>query len=252
VLVLGSGTSGHDVAQDLTACGARVTLIQRGPTYVVSLQEAQRVYSVYAEGLPTEECDLLGTSYPHQALLRAYRAATAESTRNDRALLDQLAATGFRLDLRPDDTGFQPRYFGRGGGYYFNVGASNLIIEGKIGLIQYGDIERFVPAGVLLRNGHIAEAELLVLATGYLTQQEVVRKLLSDEIADRVGPVWGLAADGELRNMWTRTPQPGLWFHAGSLPQCRIYSRFLALQIKACLEGLIPAAAAHPACAGAS
>jgi cation diffusion facilitator CzcD-associated flavoprotein CzcO len=238
-LVLGSGTSGHDVAQDLTACGAQVTMIQRGPTYVVSLREAQRVYKTYTEGIPVEECDLLGISYPYQALLRAYQTATAEATCNDRKLLGDLTAAGFRLDLREGDTGFQPRYFERGGGYYFNVGCSNLIIDGKVGLIQYSDVERFVPEGVLMRDGNSVPADLLVLATGYLSQQDVVRRLLGDEVADRVGPVWGLGADGELRNMWTRTPQKGLWIHAGSLPQCRIFSRFLALQIKACEEGLI-------------
>jgi putative flavoprotein involved in K+ transport len=239
-LVLGTGTSGHDVAQDLTACGADVTLIQRSPTYVVSLKEAQRVYATYAQGLPVEECDLLGTSYPYPAALVAYAKATAEATRNDEPMLEQLAGAGFRLDLKDGDTGFQPRYFERGGGYYFNVGCSNLIIDGKIRLIQYDDVERFVPEGVLLRDGSIASADLLVLATGYLTQQEVVRRLLREDIAERVGPVWGLRPDGELRNMWTRTPQKGLWFHAGSLPQCRIYSRTLALQIKACEEGLLP------------
>jgi len=43
-----------------------------------------------------------------------------------------------------------------------------------------------------------------------------------------------------LRNMFTRTAQPGLWFIAGSLAQCRIYSRYLGLQIKACEAGLLP------------
>jgi len=246
-LVLGTGTSGHDVAQDLTACGAHVTMIQRSPTYVVSLKEAQRVYAAYAEGLSVEECDLLGTSYPHEAALRAYQAATAQATRNDDKLLKELAAAGFRLDLRDNDTGFQPRYFERGGGYYFNVGCSNLIIDGMVGLIQYDDIARFVREGVALRDGRMVQADLLVLATGYLTQQEVARKLLGDAVAERIGPVWGLRDDGELRNMWTRTPQKGLWFHAGSLPQCRIFSRLLALQIKACEEGLLPLAVSLPA-----
>ncbi len=40
--------------------------------------------------------------------------------------------------------------------------------------------------------------------------------------------------------MYTRTPQPGLWFIAGSLAQCRINSRYLALQIKAIEESLLP------------
>ena len=44
----------------------------------------------------------------------------------------------------------------------------------------------------------------------------------------------------ELRNMFARTAQPGLWFIAGSLAQCRIYSKYLALQTKASEAGLLP------------
>jgi hypothetical protein len=40
--------------------------------------------------------------------------------------------------------------------------------------------------------------------------------------------------------MYTRTGQPGLWFIAGSLAQCRINSKYLALQIKAIEQGLLP------------
>jgi putative flavoprotein involved in K+ transport len=114
-----------------------------------------------------------------------------------------------------------------------------LIISGKIGLLQYADIETFVPEGVRLRDGRIMPAELLVLATGYENQQETVRRYLGDDIANRIGPVWGFDAGGELCNMWRRTAQPGLWFTAGSLAQCRIFSRYLALQIKALEEGLL-------------
>ena len=53
--------------------------------------------------------------------------------------------------------------------------------------------------------------------------------------------------------MFTRTAQPGLWFIAGSFAQCRIYSKYLGLQIKAGELGLLPrsrmawdAAAARP------
>jgi putative flavoprotein involved in K+ transport len=130
-------------------------------------------------------------------------------------------------------------YLRRGGGYYFNVGCSDLIISGKIGLIQFADIERFVTQGARLRDGSIVPTELLVLATGYKNQQDTVRLYLGDEIADRIGPVWGFDERGELRNMWRQTAQPGLWFTAGSLAQCRIFSRYLALQIKALEEGLL-------------
>ncbi|MBX6328151.1 MAG: NAD(P)/FAD-dependent oxidoreductase [Pseudolabrys sp.] len=238
-LVLGTGTSGHDVAQELHAHGAKVTMIQRSKTYVVSLKEAQSVYAIYSEGIPFEDCDLLATSFPYPVLQRAYQLSTAKSLEVDGALLKALEERGFRLWAGEDNTGFQMMYLRRGGGYYFNVGCSELIISGAIDLVQYADIDRFVPAGVRMRDGQIREAELLVLATGYHNQQEAVRRYLGDTVAERVGPIWGFDEGGELRNMWRRTPQPGLWFTAGSLAQCRIYSRYLALQIKALEAGLL-------------
>jgi len=238
-LVLGTGTSGHDVAQELHAHGAQVTMIQRSKTYVVSLKEAQSVYAIYSEGIPFEDCDLLATSFPYPVLQRSYQISTAKSREVDKVLLDALEKRGFVLHFGEDDTGFQMMYLRRGGGYYFNVGCSDLIISGAIDLLQYADVSTFVNEGARLHDGSVVPADLLVLATGYKNQQETVRVYLGDEIADRIGPVWGFDAGGELRNMWRRTAQPGLWFTAGSLAQCRIFSRYLALQIKALELGLV-------------
>ena len=66
-----------------------------------------------------------------------------------------------------------------------------------------------------------------------------MRKLFGDEVADRVGPIWGFGEDQELRNMYTRTAQPGPWFIAGRLAQRRIHSKYLALQIEAVEAGLL-------------
>ena len=238
-LVVGSGTSGHDVAQELHAHGADVTMIQRSKTYVVSLKEAQSVYAIYSEGIPFEDCDLLATSFPYPVLQRSYQLSTARGVEVDKALIAALDQRGFRQWQAEDATGFQMMYLRRGGGYYFNVGCSELIISGAVKLMQFADIDRFVPQGAKLKDGSIVPAELLVLATGYKNQQDTVRAYLGDEIADKIGPVWGFDAGGELRNMWRRTAQDGLWFTAGSLAQCRIFSRYLALQIKALEEGLL-------------
>jgi cation diffusion facilitator CzcD-associated flavoprotein CzcO len=238
-LVLGSGTSGHDVAQELQAHGADATLIQRSSTYVVSLKEAQSVYAIYQEGIPFEDCDLLATSMPYPVLQRSYQISTTKGREIDKVILDRLAAKGFKLYFGEDETGFQMMYLRRGGGYYFNVGCSDLIVDGKVGLMQFDDIERFVTDGAKLRDGSVTKADLLVLATGYKNQQDTVRAYLGDDIANAVGPVWGFDDNGELRNMWKRTAQPGLWFTAGSLAQCRIFSRYLAIQIKALEEGLL-------------
>ena len=238
-LVLGTGTSGHDVAQELHAHGAEVTIIQRGKTYVVSLKEAQSVYAIYSEGIPFEDCDLLATSFPYPVLRRAYQLSTAKGVMVDRKLIKALDKVGFKQWTGEDETGFQMMYLRYGGGYYFNVGCSLLIIAGAVKLLQFSEIDRFVANGAQLKDGSVVPGELLVLATGYLNQQETARHYLGDTIADRIGPVWGFDAGGELRNMWRRTAQAGLWFTAGSLAQCRIFSRYLAIQIKALEEGLL-------------
>ena len=160
-------------------------------------------------------------------------------------LLDALTKAGFKLDTA-DPTGWQFKYLTRGGGYYFNVGCSELIVEGKIRLVQFSDIETFVADGARLRSGELIAAELIVTATGYYGLQHLVRKLFGDAVAERVGPVWGIdEEEQELRNMWKPTGQPGLWFIAGSFAQARIYSKYLALQIKAAEAGLVTAHTPH-------
>lgn len=240
-IVVGTGTSGHDVAQELTTCGADVTLVQRSPTHVVSLQQAQRVYAHYYEGPPVEDNDLLATAAPYPVLIKAFQQVTKSMLEEDKDLLAGLEQAGFKLDHAggEDKTGFQMMYLRYGGGYYFNVGASDMIIDGRIKLVHYDDMEAFVADGMRMKDGNVIPADLLVTATGYLNLQDTVRQFMGDDIADRIGPVWGFGEGQELRNMWQRTPQPGLWFTAGSLAQCRIFSKYLALQIKACEAGLI-------------
>ena len=147
---------------------------------------------------------------------------------------------GFKLDFGEDGTGWQFKYLTRGGGYYFNVGCSDLIVKGEIALVQFSDIASFVVEGARMSTGEMLAADLIVLATGYKGQEYLVRKLFGNDVAVRVGPIWGFGDEHELRNMFTRTAQPGLWFIAGSFAQCRIYSKYLGLQIKACDAGLLP------------
>ncbi|MFN0318029.1 MAG: flavin-containing monooxygenase [Burkholderiales bacterium] len=240
-IVVGTGNSGHDIAQDLHSSGAHVTLVQRSPTLVVSIEPSgQLAYAMYNEGPPLEDCDLIASATPWPLARRTHYLLTEQSKRHDRALLEGLERAGFELDYGPDGTGWQFKFLTRGGGYYFNVGCSDLIVEGKVRVVQFRNLERFDAAGARMRDGSNLPADLVVLATGYLGQEHLVRKLFGGKVAARVGPVWGFGSESEIRNMYTRTPQPGLWFIAGGLAQCRINSKYLALQIKACEEGMIP------------
>ncbi|MBR0670655.1 FAD-dependent oxidoreductase [Neoroseomonas soli] len=238
-LVLGTGTSGHDVAQDLTVSGAaEVTMIQRSPTLVVSLKEAQAPYALYDEDISFEDKDLLATSFPFPVYKRAHQRMTQMNAHADKALLEGLKDRGFRLTSGPEGTGWQHLYQNRGGGYYFDAGCSQMIIDGRVGLIQYADLDRFAPGGAVMKDGSVKPADLIVLATGYEGQAAAARRIFGDAVGDRVGKVWGFDEEGELHGMWRPTGQPGLWFLAGGLAQCRIFSKVLALQIKARELGL--------------
>ena len=242
VLVVGTGTSAHDIAQDLHGTGARVTMVQRSPTLVVNVEPSAQIYDgvFLGPGPSLEDRDLINISMPLALTKTSHRLITDRVKEIDKPLLEGLEKAGFRLDFGEGGTGWPLKYRTRGGGYYFNVGCSELIVNGEIRLIQNHAIGEFTPQGVRMRDGRTVRADLVVLATGYKGQDHLVESLFGGEVARRVGPVWGFdERTQELRNMWMRTGQPGLWFTAGAFSQCRVYSKVLALQIKAAELGLI-------------
>ena len=231
--VFGTGTSGHDISQDLYSNGVAVSLIQRSPTLVLNIEPSgQLPYELYGEERTLEECDLIVTSTPLKLLEKAHKILAQRARDLDKGLIRRLEDVGFQIN-HTYDKGWQFLYLERGGGYYFNVGCSELIAEKKIPLISFNDIESFYSKGVTLKNKSQLEFDSIVLATGYKGQKYTVEKYFGKEISESIGEVWGFDKERqELNNMWCETKQPGLWFIAGSFAQCRIYSKYLALQIK--------------------
>ena len=183
-LVIGTGNSGHDIAQDLYSSGANVTLVQRSPTLIVNIEpSAQLAYTLYDEGPPLDDCDLIATSMPFALVRKSHIALTEQGKKLDKPLLDGLTRRGFKLDFGEDGSGWQFKYLTRGGGYYFNVGCSDLVAEGAIRLAQFSDIEGFTADGARMRDGETLAADLIVLATGYKGQEHLVRKLFGDAVA---------------------------------------------------------------------
>src|SRR5207244_9901581 len=213
-LVIGTGNSGHDIAQDLYSSGANVTLVQRSSTLIVSIEpSAQLVYLPYNEGT-LDDNDLITVSMPLKLARKSHALTCDKSKALDTELLEGLRQIGFKLDFGEDNTGWQFKYLTRGGGYYFNVGCSDLLIKREIALNQFADIDTFVAEGARMKSGEIVPADLIVLATGYRPQEELVQKLFGADVTRRVGPIWGFGDTQELRAMYVRTAQPGLCFIA--------------------------------------
>ena len=253
VVVIGSNNSAHDICAALWENDVDVTMVQRSSTCIIrsnSLMEfgLAALYSEKAvqSGMTTNKADLIFASLPYH-ILHSFQTPIYEEIRKvDAKFYAGLEKAGFKLDFGDDDSGLFMKYLRRGSGYYIDIGASQLIIDGKVKLAS-GQVEEVLPDGVRLDNGRVIPADVLVYATGYSSMNGFVEDLCGQEMADKVGKCWGIGSattkdpgpwEGEQRNMWKPTQQEGLWFHGGNLHQSRHYSQFLALQLKARQAGL--------------
>ena len=252
-VVIGSNNSAHDICAALWEGDVDVTMVQRSSTHIVRSETLMDVglgglYSEQAvrSGMTTEKADLIFASLPYK-ILHTFQIPLYDKMKEiDADFYAGLEKAGFWLDWGPDGSGLFMKYLRRGSGYYIDVGASQLIIDGKIKL-AHGNVKEIVPNGVVLEDGTMLEADVIVYATGYGSMNGWAADLIGKEVADTVGKCWGLGSDtpkdpgpwvGEQRNMWKPTKQEALWFHGGNLHQSRHYSQFLSLQLKARMEGL--------------
>jgi putative flavoprotein involved in K+ transport len=253
VVVIGSNNSAFDICGALWEHDADVTMVQRSSTHIVKSSTLMDIglgdlYSerAVAAGVTTDRADLIFASLPYRIMHEFQIPLYERMAERDADFYARLEKAGFRHDWGADGSGLFLKYLRRGSGYYIDVGAADLVADGRVKLAQ-GQVVRLTEDAVVLDDGTTLPADLVVYATGYGSMNGWVADLVDQQTADRVGKVWGLGSDtpkdpgpweGEQRNMWKPTRQEHLWFHGGNLHQSRHYSLYLALQLKARYEGL--------------
>ncbi|MBS3805496.1 MAG: NAD(P)/FAD-dependent oxidoreductase [Oleiphilaceae bacterium] len=254
VVVLGANNSAHDICGALWENDADVTMVQRSSTHIIKSDTLMELVlgGLYSEeavqsGITTNMADMTFASIPFRIMPDFHIPVYEQVAERDADFYERLKNAGFMLDFGEDGSGLFMKYLRRGSGYYIDVGASELVADGQIKLKSGVTIERVNPESVTLSDGTELPADLIVYATGYGSMNGWAAKIISQEVADKVGKCWGMGSgttkdpgpwEGELRNMWKPTHQPGLWFHGGNLHQSRHYSRYLSLQLKARMEGI--------------
>nr|WP_148302148.1 NAD(P)/FAD-dependent oxidoreductase [Tomitella biformata] len=253
VVVIGANNSAHDICGALWENGVDVTMVQRSSTHIVKSDSLMDLglgdlYSerALAAGMTTHKADLTFGSLPYR-IMHEFQIPVYDAIRErDKDFYDRLEAAGFDHDWGDDGSGLFMKYLRRGSGYYIDVGAAELVANGDIKL-AHGNIRELTVNSVILEDGTELAADVVVYATGFGSMNGWVADLIGQDVADKVGKVWGLGSDttkdpgpweGEQRNMWKPTQQEALWFHGGNLHQSRHYSLYLALQLKARYEGL--------------
>ena len=253
VVVIGSNNSAHDICAALWENDVDVTMVQRSSTHIVRSDSLMDIglgslYSeqAVADGMTTQKADMIFASIPYKIMHEFQIPLYDQMRERDADFYAGLEKAGFQLDWGADGSGLFMKYLRRGSGYYIDVGASQLIIDGKIKL-KAGQVSEITEDAVVFDDGTSLPADVIVYATGYGSMNGWAADLISQEVADKVGKCWGLGSDtpkdpgpweGEQRNMWKPTQQEALWFHGGNLHQSRHYSLYLALQLKARAEGI--------------
>lgn len=248
VVVVGANNSAHDICADLVENGIQPTMIQRSSTLVLrgstNSKMARPLYSEEAveQGLTTDRADFLNASMPMRMSEQMQKQMWAQVADSDADFYASLTKVGFKLDFGEDGTGLFMKFLRTASGYYIDVGASAMVADGRIALKSGVGVERLTEKAVMLSDGSEVPADVIVYATGFGSMEEWVKRLISPDVAEKIGPCWGYGSgttgdpgpwEGEIRNMWKPTAQEGLWFHGGNLQQSRFYSRYLALQLKA-------------------
>ena len=252
-VIIGSNNSAFDICGALWEKGADVTMVQRSSTHIVKSDSLMDIGlgALYSEeavagGMTTEKADLAFASLPYRIMHEFQIPLYDQMRERDKEFYDRLEASGFDHDWGDDGSGLFMKYLRRGSGYYIDVGSADLVANGDVKL-AHGNVRELTEDSVVLEDGTVLPADLVVYATGYGSMNGWAADLISQDVADAVGKVWGLGSEttkdpgpweGEQRNMWKPTQQQNLWFHGGNLHQSRHYSLYLALQLKARYEGI--------------
>lgn len=165
VVVIGSGATAVTLVPSMSERAAHVTMLQRSPTYIVSLPAHDKIADTLRAKLPAE------VAYPLVRLKNvALSMASYQVSRRAPALMKSLIRRGLRRALPEGydvDTHFKPKYdpWDQRLCLVPDGDLFKAIRRGKASIVT-GTIDRFTPKGVRLSSGDEIEADVIVTATG--------------------------------------------------------------------------------------
>ena len=239
-VIIGTANTAHDVAEDMLAAGlSSVTMVQRNATPMLPLPFFKGIYDpVYNLEIPVEIADRTFFHSPiplsRQLALLFIKASADQDPYPE--YYEGLEKAGFKTDRYID---LMQIINERMGGHYFDVGASAKVIRGEIKMKSDSAIAGFTSTGLEFADGSKLDADVIIYATGFEgNMRSMAEKIVGPEVAEQLEDFWQVDAEGELLGVWKPMQHPNIWYTGGAIGQARFFARFLAMQIKAEIEGV--------------
>ncbi|ORB80727.1 flavin-containing monooxygenase, partial [Mycobacterium timonense] len=169
VVVIGSGATAVTLLPSLSDRAAKVTMLQRSPTYLISASKYGKVAAVARKVLPRKPAHLVIRMY--SALTEAvFFALSRKAPRLVRWLLRRKAINslppGYAVDIH-----FKPRYnpWDQRMCLIPDADLYNAITAGRADVVT-DHIDHFDATGIALRSGAHLDADIIITATGLQLQ----------------------------------------------------------------------------------
>lgn len=266
VIIVGSANSAFDIMEDCCAANLTTTMIARSPTLIFPWEYALDPTGLGAyETRPADVVDkqqMTGPTSLGGQLVIGLHQRLAEKERDRYAAL---AKAGFPVyDSQHGRGDLMHHMLERSGGHFNDIGEGvEMIVSGRVAVRGMVQPVAHTERGLRLSDGSEVEADAIVWCTGFNDKDRSVtaevlggKKFVADgegvERDEILGPqdiammrdaLWGVDKEGELRGMFKRNLKlDNYWIFGGTTAHHRFYSKVLALQIKAAIEGVLPEA----------
>lgn len=164
IVVIGSGATAVTLVPSLTDKAAKVTMLQRSPSYVASVPQTDVISEQLRKVLPEMTVYRMGRARNVGVQMGIFNLSKSKPKVVRRLLLAQVKAqVGKDVDMKHFSPSYNPwdeRLCAVPNGDLFKV-----LRDGKADIVT-DHIERFTEKGILLKSGQELEADVIVTATG--------------------------------------------------------------------------------------
>ena len=165
VVVIGSGATAVTLIPEMAAETSHITMLQRSPTYMVSMPDVDRVANILRKILPAKMAYAL-TRWKNIRFQRFIYRQTRKAPEKVRQKLLKLA----KKELGPAcdfDTNFVPYYnpWDQRLCLVPNADFFHAVRDGRASVVT-GEIETFIETGIRLKSGEQLDADIIITATG--------------------------------------------------------------------------------------